>query len=53
MNEKELQAYIERINKKLKYYYGDTYKRMLNLPEVQKAIKKGTEDFKFSNYTNS
>jgi len=51
MNEKELQAYIERINKKLKYYYGDTYKRMLNLPEVQKAIKKGAEDFKFSNYT--
>ena len=51
MNEKELQAYIERINKKLKYYYGDAYKRMLNLPEVQSAIKKGTEDFKFSNYT--
>ena len=51
MNEKELQAYIDRINKKLKYYYGDAYKRMLNLPEVQKAIKKGTEDFKFSNYT--
>lgn len=51
MNEKELQAYIERINKKLKYYYGDAYKRIVNLPEVQKAIKKGAEDFKFSNYT--
>ena len=51
MNEKELQAYIDRINKKLKYYYGDAYKRILNLPEVQSAIKKGTEDFKFSNYT--